>query len=192
MRRGMWPPRTRDGMLLPSHLLLMQRQRSELTLHTQHRLCETVRVAEMPSPAHIVAWRLLMESRALVVERVEAGLAERGLPPLAWYDVVWAVREAPGQRLRQSRLADAVVMSRSGLSRLVDRIEGAGLLRREASPSDRRGTEVVLTAEGRAMLRRMWAVYGDGIARGFAAEVPDPEGLADALAPVVAALRAAP
>lgn len=149
-------------------------------------------MAEAPSPAHIQAWRLLMESQALVVERVEASLAERGLPPLAWYDVLWAVREAPGRRLRQSRLADAVVMSRSGLSRLVDRIEAAGLLRREACPSDRRGADVVLTPEGRAMLRRMWAVYGDGIARGFAAAVPDPEALTEALAPVVAALRAAP
>jgi DNA-binding MarR family transcriptional regulator len=149
-------------------------------------------VAETPSPEHIHAWRLLIEAQALVVERVEAALAEAGLPPLAWYDVLWAVREAPGRRLRQSRLADAVVMSRSGLSRLVDRIEAAGLLRREASSADRRGTEVVLTAEGRAMLRRMWAVYGDGIARGFAAGVPEPEALADALAPVVAALRAEP
>ena len=149
-------------------------------------------MAATPSPEHIRAWRLLIESQALVVERIEAALAEAELPPLAWYDVLWAVRETPGRRLRQSRLADAVVMSRSGLSRLVDRIEAAGLLRREASPSDRRGTEIVLTDEGRAMLRRMWAVYQDGISRGFAAAVPEPEALADALAPVVAALRAAP
>ena len=131
-------------------------------------------MAATPSPEHIRAWRLLIESQALVVERLEAALAEAE------------------RRLRQSRLADAVVMSRSGLSRLVDRVEAAGLLRREASPSDRRGTEIVLTEEGRAMLRRMWAVYQDGIARGFAAAVPEPEALADALAPVVAALRAAP
>ena len=149
-------------------------------------------MAATPSPEHIRAWRLLIESQALVVERIEAALAEAELPPLAWYDVLWAVSEAPGRRLRQSRLADAVVMSRSGLSRLVDRIEAAGLLRREDSPSDRRGTEIVLTDEGRTMLRRMWAVYQDGIARGFAAAVPEPEALADALAPVVAALRAAP
>ena len=91
-------------------------------------------MAATPSPEHIRAWRLLIESQALVVERIEAALAEAELPPLAWYDVLWAVREVPGRRLRQSRLADAVVMSRSGLSRLVDRIEAAGLLRREASP----------------------------------------------------------
>jgi DNA-binding MarR family transcriptional regulator len=178
--------------LLPSHLLFLQRQRIEQTLRAQQRLCEAVAVAETPSQAHVHAWRLLLESQALVVERVEAALAEHGLPPLAWYDVLWALREAPGRRLRQSRLADAVVMSRSGLSRLVDRIEAAGLLRREAAPSDRRGTEVLLTPEGAAMLRRMWAVYGDGIARGFAAALPEPEALADALAPVVAALRAEP
>lgn len=149
-------------------------------------------VADSPTREQVAAWRLLIETQARVVERVEAALAERGLPPLAWYDVLWAVREAPGRRLRQSRLAHAVVMSRSGLSRLVDRIEAAGLLRREACDGDRRATEVVLTDEGAAMLRRMWAVYGDGIARGFAPGLGDPARLAEALWPVVAALRAEP
>jgi hypothetical protein len=79
-------------------------------------------VADAPSPEQIAAWRLLLETQARVVERVEAALAERGLPPLAWYDVLWALRESPGRRLRQSELARAVIMSRSGLSRLVDRI----------------------------------------------------------------------
>lgn len=149
-------------------------------------------MAATPSAEHVRAWRLLIEAHARVVERVEAALAERELPPLAWYDVLWALREAPGRRLRQSQLAQAVVMSRSGLSRLVDRIEAAGLLRRESSPADRRGTDVVLTTDGSAMLRRMWAVYGEGVARGFAAEIGDPEALSGALEPVVAALRAEP
>ncbi len=162
------------------------------TLHVQHHLCDHVAVADTPSPEQIAAWRLLIETQARVVERVEAALAERDLPPLAWYDVLWALREAPGRRLRQAQLAHAVVMSRSGLSRLVDRIEDAGLLRREDSSSDRRGTDVVLTDEGRAMLRRMWAVYGDGIARGFGAAVADPAALAAGLEPVVRALRADP
>jgi DNA-binding MarR family transcriptional regulator len=147
---------------------------------------------DAPSPQEVAAWRLLLETYARVVERVEAALAEHGLPPLAWYDVLWALREAPGRRLRQAQLAHAVVMSRSGLSRLVDRIEAAGLLRREPSPSDRRGTDVVLTDEGRAMLRRMWAVYGEGIERGFARALGDPEALTETLEPVVDALRAEP
>lgn len=158
----------------------------------QHLRAMIPPVADAPTPEQITAWRLVFETQARVVERVEAALAERGLPPLAWYDVLWALREAPERRLRQSELANAVVMSRSGLSRLVDRIEAAGLLRREACPSDRRGTDVVLTNEGRAMLRRMWAVYGDGIARGFGRGLDDPEAVAEALAPVVAALRAEP
>ena len=155
-------------------------------------MCEAAVVADAPSPEHIAAWRLLIETQARVIERVEAALAERDLPPLAWYDVLWALREAPDRRLRQAQLAHAVVMSRSGLSRLVDRIEAAGLLRRQAAPSDRRGTEVVLTPEGRAMLRRMWAVYGDGIERGFARALGDPAALTAALEPVAAALRAEP
>jgi DNA-binding MarR family transcriptional regulator len=177
--------------MLYSHLLLMHRYASDDLLHAQHVMYRPA-MTDAPSSEQVAAWRLLLETHARVVERVEAALAERGLPPLAWYDVLWALREAPGGRLRQTEIAHAVVMSRSGLSRLIDRIEEAGLLRRQAAPSDRRAVEVVLTPQGRAMLRRMWAVYGDGIARGFARSLDDPAALTRALEPVVAALRAEP
>ena len=109
---------------------------------------------------HLDAWRSSLNAHAAMTRRIERELEDASLPPLSWYDVLWALRRAPETRLRMLELARAVVtISPSGLTRLVDRIEAAGLLRREACATDRRGFEAVLTGEGRAMLRRMWPVY---------------------------------
>ncbi len=135
------------------------------------------------------AWRSLLTAHAIVVEKIERGLLEAGLPPLGWYDVLLELHAAPGCRLRMHELARAVVLSRSGLTRLVDRLEGAGLLRREPCPDDRRGAYAVLTLEGEATLRRTWPVYARGIAAHFARHLSDDEArtLAEALGRVWAA-----
>src|SRR5579883_1213529 len=83
--------------------------------------------ADRTLAAEVGAWQALATARALVAERVDAALARAGLPPLHWYDVLAALARAPEDRLRMHELAQEVVMSRSGLTRLVDRLEGAGL-----------------------------------------------------------------
>jgi DNA-binding MarR family transcriptional regulator len=83
--------------------------------------------------------------------------------------------KAPEQRLRMSELSEAVVLSRSGLTRFVDRLENAGLLRREAVPGDRRGSYAVLTKEGETALRRSWPAYSQSIAEYFARHLNDAE-----------------
>jgi DNA-binding MarR family transcriptional regulator len=84
------------------------------------------------------AWRALLYAHARATQRVDAALSAAGLPPLTWYDVLWALRRAPRRRLRTGALAEEVTLSRTGLTRLIDRIERAGLLRREPVPEDRR------------------------------------------------------
>ena len=121
------------------------------------------------------AWRALITAHAAAVERIERGLLEAGLPPLGWYDVLLELSAASGCRLRMHELASAVVLSRSGLTRLVDRLEKAGLLRREPDPEDGRGSFAVLTDEGSQMRERMWPVYAKGIAEHFGAHVSDEE-----------------
>ena len=111
----------------------------------------------------IAAWRAFLRSHSLMLRQIDADLAEAGLPPLGWYDVLWALHEAPGNHLQPSALADAIVLSRSGLTRMVDRLEDAGLVLRRACPGDRRGIHVELTEEGAEMLERMWPVYARGI-----------------------------
>jgi DNA-binding MarR family transcriptional regulator len=112
----------------------------------------------VPEP-HLSAWRAVLGSHASVVARVEDALAEADLPPLAWYDVLWALRRAPGRRVRMAELADSLTLSRGGLTKLADRLESAGLLHREPAKDDGRGLYAVLTEAGNDMLRRMWPVY---------------------------------
>ncbi|MBD2105134.1 MarR family winged helix-turn-helix transcriptional regulator [Leptolyngbya sp. FACHB-261] len=120
-------------------------------------------------------WRLFLTAHTQLLGRIEHELAEAGLPPLEWYDVLLALKEAPDQRLRLSELAQAVLLTRSNLTRLVDRLEAAGLVRRESCPTDRRGAFAVLTEQGLAMQQKMWPVYAQGIAEHFARYLNDSE-----------------
>ncbi len=135
------------------------------------------------------AWQALITAYSAAVEGIERGLSEAGLPPLGWYDVLLELSVAPGCRLRMHELANAVVLSRSGLTRLVDRLERAGLLRREPDPADGRGSFAVLTDEGVRMRERMWPVYAKGIAEYFGAHVSNEE--AEVLSRVLGRVRAA-
>jgi DNA-binding MarR family transcriptional regulator len=135
----------------------------------------------------LAAWRTFLAAHARAVGEIENALRDEGLPPLTWYDVLWPLYQAPDHRLRMKELADEVVLSRTGLVRLVDRIEKAGLLRREPVPGDGRGAYAVITEEGIAMLRRMWPVYARGIRREFLDAVGDDrESLVKALERVTA------
>lgn len=115
------------------------------------------------SSDHVDAWRALLTSHAELTERIDTALRAAGVIPLRWYDALLCLYEAPGRRLRLAELAKAALLSRSGLSRLVDRLEEAGLLTREPCQDDARGAYAVLTSEGLHALRRCWRVYGPEI-----------------------------
>lgn len=125
-------------------------------------------MSKVPEETRVTAWRLFLTAHSLLIEAIERDLTQADLPPLGWYDVLLALERAPKRRLRMSALSRAIVLSRSNLTRLVDRMESAGLLRREAVPSDRRGAYAVLSAEGARMRRRMWPIYAGGIEDHFA------------------------
>lgn len=136
------------------------------------------------------AWALLLAAHATLVERLEAALALAELPPLAWYDVLWELEKAEGM-LRMHDLACRVVLSRSNLSRLADRLEIAGLIEREDCPEDGRGYNVVLTRAGRAMRKKMWSKYEQEIERVFSRHITTDEArvIGEALARTVKAVR---
>jgi DNA-binding MarR family transcriptional regulator len=131
----------------------------------------TARIAQ----DHLDAWRGVLNAHARLTTRVEAALAEADLPQLAWYDVLWALHRAPGKALRMGELADAVTISRSGLTRLVDRIEAEGLLERHPSAEDRRAVEVAITPAGSKLLRRMWPIYEQVLRDDFEAKLTSAE-----------------
>jgi DNA-binding MarR family transcriptional regulator len=127
------------------------------------------------SDLQLDAWRSLLNAHAALTERIEKALAAAGLPPLAWYDVLWALYRSPDHRLRMSELAGHTVVTRSGLTRLVDRMEAAGAVERRPAPGDRRGAYAVVTDAGHDLLRRMWPVYGACVRDGFAATLSEQE-----------------
>lgn len=117
------------------------------------------------------AWALLLGAHARIVESVEAGLSDAGLPPLTWYDMLWELEKAENGRLRMHELAHRIVLSRSNLSRLADRLEASGLITRQDSADDGRGYDLAITRAGRAMRKRMWPVYAAAIEMLFARHV---------------------
>lgn len=115
----------------------------------------------------LAAWRAFLEAHSTVIRALEREMQEeRGLP-LTWYDVLVHLSEAAGGRLAHKALAESVVLSRSGITRLIDRMAVAGLVRREPSPDDRRVSHVVMTEEGRGALRQAAPGHIRGVVEHF-------------------------
>jgi DNA-binding MarR family transcriptional regulator len=123
----------------------------------------------------LTAWRSLLDTHAVLIAGVAQAFAEEDLPPLTWYDVLSAVQRAPDHIARPRDIGCGVAMSRSGMTRLLDRIEAAGLVERRACDVDRRGTFVHLTKAGEAMLERMRPVYERELQVSFAGLLSDEE-----------------
>jgi DNA-binding MarR family transcriptional regulator len=119
------------------------------------------------SEDQLAAWRSFLRAHSAMLRRIGRDLEDAELPPLTWYDVLAALRDAPERSLRQVELAERVLLSNSGLSRLVDRIERRGLVERTSCPTDRRSFHVRLTDEGQEMLDAMWPVYARGVGEDF-------------------------
>src|SRR5690349_19140936 len=122
--------------------------------------------SELPE-SHLEAWRKYYVSFWRVYGAIEADLASAGLPSLSWYDALYELYLAPDRHLRMSELARSALLSRSGLTRLVDKLEKAGLIQRTACPSDGRVQHAQLTGKGVEVLRKIWPVYRAGIAKYF-------------------------
>ncbi len=125
--------------------------------------------------AQLQAWRAFLEAHARVTDVLARELRERDDLPLAWYDVLVQLSEAPDRRLRMQELAEAVLLSKSGVTRLVDRMEQQGLVTRAACPDDRRGTFAELTESGYERLTRAYPVHLGGVLEHFADHLDDAE-----------------
>ena len=112
------------------------------------------------------AWQALLHAHHQVVGQLDADLDEYGLS-FGSYDVLLRLARAPEHRLRMSDLADRVLLSPSGLTRLVDRLERAGLVERSRFDGDARVTLAALTDRGREVLRRAARTHLRGIRKHF-------------------------
>jgi DNA-binding MarR family transcriptional regulator len=130
------------------------------------------------------AWRGVLYASARVLQRAEPELVASVGFPLTWLDVLAQLYDAPGNQLRIQEIQERSLFTRSGITRLVDRIEAAGLVRREPVAGDRRGVLVVLTPEGFRRHREAFVAHLPVIEREFARRLsPEQQrAVADALA----------
>jgi len=113
------------------------------------------------------AWRGFLRTYTTLVRDLDDELTERHGLPVSSYDVLVQLDEAPDGMLRMSHLADAVLLSRSGLSRLVTRLASQGLIEREECKNDARGAFAVITDEGRRRLNEARATHRAGVRERF-------------------------
>ena len=118
----------------------------------------------------VTGWARLIRLQRQALESVEARLKAAGFPPLAWYDVLLELDRAP-DGLRQFEIGERILLNKHNLSRLLDRLSGQGLIRREACPEDGRGSVVQITSKGRRLRERMWPEYAAAIEAVFASRL---------------------
>lgn len=125
-----------------------------------------------PDPERLAVWRAFLTAHArITAELAEELQAERGLP-LSWYEVLLALSEAGG-RLRMAELASHLVLHRSSLTRLCDRMVDVGYIARERVAEDARGSYAVITREGRDAFRRAAPAHLRGVHRHFTRYLTD-------------------
>jgi DNA-binding MarR family transcriptional regulator len=125
-----------------------------------------------PSDSVAQAWARLMRAQRIALAQIERALRSAGLPPLAWYDVLLELERAGDNGLRPFELEREMLLAQYNLSRLIDRMENAAYVERRACEDDRRGQVIAVTAAGKKMRRRMWAVYGPAIQRAVGSRLP--------------------
>ena len=116
-------------------------------------------------------WQALLHAHHDVVERLDAELREEHGLTFGSYDVLLRLARAPGRCLRMTDLAERVLMSPSGLTRMVDRLEAQGLVQRERFDGDARVMLARLTDRGRQVLRKAAATHVRGIRQHFTAKL---------------------
>ena len=127
-----------------------------------------------PSPEALAAWRVFFECALALPDILDAELQAAGGVSFRWYDVLVQLEEA-GQGVPMNEIASRILASKSGLTRVIDRMEDAGLVRRERPPDDRRVVLVSATPEGLEALARSRVVHRDGIRRHFTEHLTEQE-----------------
>ncbi len=138
-----------------------------------------------PSDAAVLAWVRLVRAHAFALSTVQGALKAAGLPALEWYDVLLELEREGALRPRD--LQAHLLLAQSNTSRLLDRMESAGVIERRLCDDDRRGQVVEITEAGRALRRRIWPIYAGAIEKAVGANLNKDE--ADSLAALLLQLR---
>jgi DNA-binding MarR family transcriptional regulator len=123
--------------------------------------------AELLNEEELAAWRGMLRAHAELTKELDAELAREHDLPLSSYEVLLYLADAPDGRMRMAELADSVLLSRSGLTRLVDRLQREGLLKRQRCESDARGYFAEITPKGRRLFDAARRTHLDGVRARF-------------------------
>ena len=137
-------------------------------------LSQSEQKVSSPSLERLRAWRLYFESALALTDVLDAELERDAGIPLRWYDTLVHLEETP-DGLRMNELAERILYSKSGFTRVVDRLEEAGLVRRIRPDNDRRSILVSLTDKGRDTMERARGYHRDGIERHFSQHLSEQE-----------------
>jgi DNA-binding MarR family transcriptional regulator len=140
----------------------------------QSELSQGEQSLSSPSPERLRAWRLFFESGLALQSVLDTELEHQAGLPLRWYDVLVQLEESP-QGIPMSALAGRILHSKSGFTRVVDRMEQAGLVRRVRPEHDRRTILIVLTDKGTETMQHARRYHRDGIERHFSQHLTDNE-----------------
>lgn len=127
--------------------------------------------AAPPLDPHREAWIALARTHAAVRGRLEEALTAAGMPPMAWFEVLVQLSRAPERRMKMGDLAEALVITRGGLTKLVDRLIKAGLLERTFCETDRRVSYATLLPAGAELMEEMRPVAGTELQAAFSANL---------------------
>jgi DNA-binding MarR family transcriptional regulator len=127
------------------------------------------------TPTELGAWRGLLRVHSALVKQLDAELSSAHKLPLSSYEVLLNLESAPGRKRRMAELADEVLLSRSGMTRLVDRLEKDGLVLRDGCTDDGRGSYAVLTEKGAAVLAEARHTHLGGVREKFLAQFDEGE-----------------
>jgi DNA-binding MarR family transcriptional regulator len=131
----------------------------------------TPRAPRKAGSPHGDAWGALTRTHSAIVGRLQEALAATDLPPLPWYEVLATVADAAEQRMRMGDLAESLVITRGGLTKLVDRLIKAGLMERTFCETDRRVSYATLLPAGMEMLEEMRPVVIAELRSAFSAKL---------------------
>ena len=107
----------------------------------------------------VAAWRQLLICQSQIVRLVEREFESQSLVSFTFYDILFHLRHAPDREMRFRDINGEVVLSRSALSRCLDRMAAEGLVAKLDCPEDPRGLVVQITSKGEAELKKAWPVY---------------------------------
>ncbi|MGI9489657.1 MAG: MarR family winged helix-turn-helix transcriptional regulator [Geminicoccaceae bacterium] len=113
-----------------------------------------------PTAEETALWVALNRAQRSIYRSMDLALKAKGLPPLRWYDVLWALERAEGGRVRPFELERLLIFEQSNLSRLLRRMVGAGLVEESVFQDDRRGKILGITSKGCRIRGQMWKIYG--------------------------------